>query len=216
MNDQGTDAWKIDRLGHVTASRMRDVLATIKSGEAATRANYRAELVAQRLTGVIENGFTNAAMEWGTLNEPMARAAYELKTNCMVEEVGFIKHPTIKWSGASPDGLIDDDGLVEIKCPNTKTHINYLVAGKPPPDYVPQMIWQMACTGRKWCDFASYDPRMPEDMRLFIVRLLRNDDLVIEYENSVKVFVGEIESTIAKLMAITRPEPTAYDYINTP
>ncbi len=205
MIEQGSAEWLQERLGMVTASRLADVLAAIKSGEAAGRANYRAELVAQRLTGNIEQGFTNGAMQWGTDNEPFARSAYELKTGEMVEQVGFVKHPTIAWSGASPDGLIGSDGLVEIKCPNTATHIGYLLAGVAPSKYLPQMAWQIACTGRKWCDFASYDPRMPEELRLFVVRYEPTPERLAELETAVKIFIAEIEETLRKLNLVAHP-----------
>lgn len=213
---QGTPEWFAERLGKVTASRVSDVLAKIKSGEAAARSNYRAELVAQRLTGYMEEGFTNAAMQHGNEYEKFARAQYEIKKDVMVDEVGFVSHPVIEWAGASPDGLIGDDGLIEIKCPNTATHIDYMLAGKAPSKYIPQMVWQLACTGRKWCDFVSFDPRMPEEMQLLIVRFDRNDEQIAETEAEVRKFLTEVESTISKLRAIVRPEPTINDYINTP
>lgn len=213
---QGTPEWFAERLGKVTASRVSDVLAKIKTGEAAARSNYRAELVAQRLTGYMEEGFTNAAMQHGNEYEKFARAQYEIKKDVMVDEVGFVSHPAIEWAGASPDGLIGDDGLIEIKCPNTATHIDYLLAGKAPSKYIPQMVWQLACTGRKWCDFVSFDPRMPEEMQLLIVRFDRNDEQIAETEAEVRKFLTEVESTISKLRAIVRPEPTINDYINTP
>lgn len=213
---QGTPEWFAERLGKVTASRVSDVLAKIKSGEAAARSNYRAELVAQRLTGYMEEGFTNAAMQHGNEYEKFARAQYEIKKDVMVDEIGFVSHPVIEWAGASPDGLIGDDGLIEIKCPNTATHIDYLLAGKAPSKYIPQMVWQLACTGRKWCDFVSFDPRMPEEMQLLIVRFDRNDEQIAETEAEVRKFLTEVESTISKLRAIVRPEPTINDYINTP
>ncbi len=210
--EQGSDSWKRARLGCVTASRLADVMATIKTGEAAARANYRAELIAQRLTGQVEEGFTNAAMQWGTDQEPFARAAYELYSDSMVEQVGFITHPSIKWSGASPDGLIADKGLVEIKCPNMATHIAYLIAGAVPSKYMPQMTWQLACTGREWCDFVSFDPRLPDDFRLFVVRYRPEETRIAEAETAVKTFLQEIDDAIAKLMAIKNRN----DLINTP
>lgn len=197
--DQGTDAWIAERCGKVTASRMADVMATIKTGEAASRANYRAELVAQRLTGQVAENFTNAAMQWGTDNEPFARAEYEIQRGVIVEETGFIQHPSIPMSGASPDGLVGSDGMVEIKCPNTATHIDYLLKGAVPAKYQPQMLWQMACTGRKWCDFASYDPRMPVELQLFVVRFERDDLRLKEAETEVIAFLGEVESTVKAL-----------------
>ncbi len=205
MIEQGSAEWLQERIGMVTASRLADVLATVKSGEAAGRAKYRAELVVQRLTGNIEQGFTNEAMQWGTDNEPFARSEYELKTGEMVEQVGFVRHPKIEWSGASPDGLVFSDGLVEIKCPNTATHIGYLLDGIAPAKYLPQMAWQIACTGRKWCDFASYDPRMPEELRLFVVRYEPKPERIAELESAVKIFIAEIEDTLRKLHLIAHP-----------
>ncbi len=196
---QGSAAWFAERAGCVSASRLADVMAKIKSGEAASRANYRAELIAQRLTGVCEEGFTTAAMQWGTDNEPIARAMYEIRTGNDVEQVGFIKHPTIEWAGASPDGLIGDYGLIEIKCPNTATHIDYLLGKVPPKKYQPQMIWQMACTGREWCDFVSFDPRMPSHLQLFVVRFSPEEAEIKAAEEEVIKFLGEVEETLAKL-----------------
>ena len=197
--EQGTAAWLQERRGFATASRIKDVQAKIKSGEAASRANYRAELVAQRLTGQVQESFTNAAMERGTELEPFARAAYEIRNSAIVEETGFIKHPRIEWSGASPDGLVDSDGLLEIKCPNTSTHIGYLLDGIVPSQYIPQMTWQIACTGRKWCDFASYDPRMPEDLRLFVVRFTPSAEQIAQTEQEVIAFLAEVDSVVKKL-----------------
>ena len=201
--DQGTAAWLAERAGKVTASRMADVLATIKTGEAASRANYRAELVAQRLTGQVEAGFTNAAMQWGTEQEPFARASYEILRGVIVEEVGFIPHPTIMLSGASPDGLVGSDGMVEIKCPNTATHIAFLLDGKIPQKYQLQMAWQMACCGRQWVDYASFDPRMPEYLRLKVVRYTAAEAGIPALETAVKQFIAEVDSTVAALERIS-------------
>ena len=138
MNQQ-TPEWFAQRAGKVTASRVADVMAKVKSGEAAGRANYRAQLVAERLTGTAAESYSNAAMQWGTDTEPYARMAYEAATGNLVLETGFVLHPEIGFSGASPDGLIGNDGLVEIKCPNTATHIDYLLASTVPEKYKPQM-----------------------------------------------------------------------------
>lgn len=199
MTEQGTPQWLQERCGFVTASRIKDVQAKIKSGEAAGRANYRAELVAQRLTGQVQESYTNAAMDRGTELEPFARASYEIRFGSVVEETGFIKHPKIEWTGASPDGLVGSDGLLEIKCPNTSTHIGYLLAGTVPAQYVPQMTWQIACTGRKWCDFASYDPRMPEELQLFVVRFTPTKEQMSETERDVIAFLEEVDSTVKRL-----------------
>lgn len=198
----------MERCGKVTASRMADVMATIKTGEAASRANYRAELVAQRLTGQLKAGFTNAAMQWGTDTEPFARAAYEIKYGTIVEEVGFIPHPTIMMSGASPDGLVGTGGMIEIKCPNTATHIAFLLDGKIPMKYQLQMAWQMACCGRQWVDYASFDPRMPEYLRLKVVRYTAAEAGIPALEVAVKAFIAEIDATVAALERIsTETEP---------
>ena len=204
--DQGTPEWLAERCGMVTASRLADVMATIKSGEAASRANYRAELAAQRLTGQVAESFTNTAMQWGTDQEPFARAAYEIERGAMVEEVGFIKHPTIIMSGASPDGLVGADGMVEIKCPNTATHIAFLLDGSIPKKYQLQMAWQMACCGRQWVDYASFDPRMPEYLRLKVIRFNRDAGQIAELESAVSAFIGEIDAMVAALQKIVNTD----------
>lgn len=197
--DQRTDEWFAARLGKVTASRVSDVIARTKSGYSTSRANYMAELVCERLTGKQGDSFSNAAMVWGTNTEPMARAAYEALEGILVEEVGFVSHPTIEMAGASPDGLVGEYGLVEIKCPHTATHIETLLGAEIPSKYVNQMQWQMACTGRKWCDFVSYDPRMPEDMQIFIKRLERSDETIIELEREIEKFLAELDDKIVSL-----------------
>jgi putative phage-type endonuclease len=197
---QGTSEWKAARAGHVTASRISDVMAKIKSGEAACRRDYKAQIVAEILTGApSEDGYTNAAMQWGNEQEPFARAAYEIQTGQMVDQVGFVLHPTIERAGASPDGLVGDDGLVEIKCPKTSTHLQYVCIGKVPADYQPQMLWQMACTGREWVDFASYDPRLPERHQLFIRRLGRDNTRIAEFEAEVRNFQKEVNGLLLQL-----------------
>lgn len=196
--NQRTPEWFAARVGHVTASRVADVIAKIKSGEAASRANYRAQLVAERLTGTPAELFSNAAMDWGIATEPQARAAYESHTGELVTEVGFIKHPSIQFSGASPDGVVLC-GLVEIKCPNTATHIDTLIAQAAPAKYIPQMQWQMACTGAEWCDFVSFDPRMPERLQLFVVNVKRDDESIKIMEEEVMKFLAEVQDTITKL-----------------
>lgn len=198
---QGTDEWKQARLGRVTASRVADVIAKTKSGYSASRANYMAELIAERLTGVPADKYTNAAMAWGTATEDEARAAYEFQAGVVVETVGFVAHPAILWSGASPDGLVGDDGLVEIKCPNTATHIDTLLGGSIPAKYVTQMLWQMACTGRAWCDFVSYDPRLPGAMSLFVKRLERDEERLAEITKDVEAFLIELADKEAQLRA---------------
>ncbi len=197
--EQGTSEWLAARLGKVTASRVADVIAKTKSGYSASRENYAAQLVAERLTNAVQDSFSNAAMEWGTANEPLARTAYECLHDVMVEQVALINHPIIEMSAASPDGLVGDEGLIEIKCPNTATHIAYLKAQKVPEKYKAQMAWQMACTGRAWCDFVSFDPRMPESLRMFLIRYERDEKFIAELEEEVKKFLNEVSATVEEL-----------------
>jgi putative phage-type endonuclease len=195
---QGSPEWFAERCGKVTASRISDVIAKVKTGEAAGRINYRAQLVAERLTGKPAESFSNAAMQWGTDTEPYARMAYEAHTGIFVKEVGFITHPTIEGAGASPDGLAET-GLVEIKCPNTATHIDYFLSGVAPEKYKPQMAWQCACTGREWVDFVSYDPRLPENMQLLVTRYTPEPEYIKTLEQEVIKFLGEVENLIEQL-----------------
>jgi putative phage-type endonuclease len=204
MIEQGTPEWFAQRLGKVTASRVADIMAKTKTGVSASRGNYLAQLVAERLTGQSADTFKSGAMQHGTETEPQARMVYEAETGQIVTEVAMINHPTIEMSGASPDGLVGTDGLVEIKCPNTSTHIASLMADKAPSGYIPQMQWQMACTGRAWCDFVSFDPRMPEDMQLLIKRVPRDEALIAEYEAEVIKFLAEVQETVDKLIALRR------------
>lgn len=199
--DQRTDEWFAARLGKVTASRVADVIAKTKSGYSASRENYMADLIVERLTGQKASSFSNAAMEWGTATEPQARAAYSAKTGELVEEVGFLCHPVIEQAGASPDGVVGE-GLVEIKCPNTATHLEYVLSGKPPEKYVVQMQWQMACAGKAWCDFVSYDPRLPEHLQMLIVRVARDTTRICELEVEVQKFLNELEDKVKKLQEV--------------
>jgi putative phage-type endonuclease len=198
---QGSPEWFAIRIGKVTASRVADVVAKTKTGWGASRANYMAELIAERLTGEPADKFTNAAMQWGTDKEPEARTAYEFLTDREVAQIGFVHHPQIGMSGASPDGLVGDDGLIEIKCPSTATHIDTLLGAAVPLKYVTQMLWQMRCTERAWCDFVSYDPRMPEEMRLFVKRLHFDERRVVELEKDVREFLTELDGKVAALTA---------------
>jgi putative phage-type endonuclease len=206
MIEQRTPEWFAQRLGKATASRIADVIATTKTGWGAGRANYAAQLVAERLTGVAQETYSNAAMAWGTETEPEARRAYCFRQDADVLEVGFVDHPSIGMSGASPDGLIGEDGLVEIKCPNTATHIATLLGQSAPAKYITQIQWQLACTGRQWCDFASYDPRLPESMRLFVQRVERDDDEIKRLEALVVNFLGEVAETVDRLRSTYEPE----------
>lgn len=200
--DQRTDEWYRERLGRVTASRLADVMARTKSGFSVSRENYLNELVIERLTGSKADGFSNAAMEWGVQYEPEARTFYQLVTDQMVTEVGFVRHPYIDNFGASPDGLVGENGLVEIKCPNTKTHIDTLLTGKIAKKYILQMHAQMICTQREWCDFVSYDPRVPDHLQLYIQRINRDDELVELIESEVQDFLDEVTVRLIALDAV--------------
>ena len=197
--DQRTEEWFAARLGKVTASRVADLMATTKSGYSTSRSNYMAELICERLTGRRAEGFTNAAMQWGTDVEPQARAAYEFITDAQVVEVGFIDHPKIAMFGASPDGLIGEDGLIEIKCPNTATHIEKLLGEMVPGKYITQMQVQMACTGREWCDFVSFDPRLPADLQMWVKRVRRDEAAIQNIEAETVKFLGELDAKVSSL-----------------
>lgn len=199
MHEQGTPEWLSERAGKVTASRMADLMAKTKTGYSASRANYMADLIAERLTGVPKQGFTNEAMRWGTETEPQARAMYELETGLTVLETGFIPHPTLEGCGASPDGLVGENGLVEIKCPNTATHIETLRGAAIDRKYVLQMHWQMICTGRDWCDFVSFDPRLSPAKQMMIQRVERNAELCEDITAEVTAFLAELNQTIEQL-----------------
>ena len=230
--EQGTPEWKAARAGKVTASKIADVMAKLKSGgEAASRRDYKVQLVAETLTGMPQDfTFESAEMKWGKEQEPFARAAYELRTGHMVNQIGLVIHPAIELGAASPDGITLDpkmeaalldglndaeeeklrllwmkkgmapcEGLIEIKCPKTATHIGYLMAGQVPADYQPQMLWQMACTGAQWCDFVSFDPRLPEQYQLFIKRFMRDEARISAMESEVRQFLAEVAQAITDL-----------------
>lgn len=197
---QGTQEWKAARAGKVTASRINDVMATIKTGEAAARRDYRAQLVAEILTGQPQDDtFVNAAMQWGTDTEPLARAAYEIAQGVMVDQVGLVIHPTIERGAASPDGLVGSNGLVEIKCPKTATHLQTLIEKEIPRSYENQMLWQMACTDAQWCDFVSFDPRMPDHLQLFVKRFKRDQERIEKIESEVQKFLAEVLEAVSAL-----------------
>ena len=202
MIEQRSDAWFEARIGKVTASKVADVIAKTQSGFAASRANYMAQLVCERLTGQREEFFISGAMQHGTDTEPLARAAYESLKDVLVDEVGFVPHPTIEMAGASPDGLVGDDGLLEIKCPNTATHIDTLLTQTVPSKYNTQMQFQMACTGRLWCDFVSFDNRLPEELQLFVKRVPRDDVFIKQTEDAIVKFLAELDDKINKLMKV--------------
>jgi putative phage-type endonuclease len=200
--EQRTEEWFAARLGKVTASKVADVIAKTKTGYSTSRDNYMAQLVVERLTFTKQESYTNAAMQWGTDTEPFARAAYEATQGVMVEEVGFVRHPSIEWAGASPDGLVGDDGLVEIKCPESKGMLETLLTKKVPGKYFTQMQFQMACTGRNWCDYAVFDPRMPAKVQLFVTRVERDNEYIAEIEAEIVKFLAEVQTQVNQLNAI--------------
>jgi putative phage-type endonuclease len=199
MIEQGTPEWHQMRLGRVTASRVADVIAKTKTGWGASRANYMAELLVERLTGAPQDSYTNAAMQHGIDTEPAARAAYEFMRDCEVVAAGFVGHLSIAMSGASPDGFIGHDGLVEFKCPLSATHIDTLLGNSIPAKYIAQMQFQMACTERAWCDWVSFDPRLPASMQLFVQRVPRDDAFIAELEKNIVAFLKELDDKLAAL-----------------
>jgi putative phage-type endonuclease len=197
--EQRTEEWFAARLGKVTASRVADVIAKTKSGYSASRDNYMAQLICERLTGQQGESFSNAAMTWGTETEPLARSAFEAYADVMVEEVGFVSHPTIEQAGASPDGLVGLFGMLEIKCPNTATHIDTLLSQTVPGKYITQMMWQMRVCERQWCEFVSFDPRLPQDLQLFVKRVEFDAEYVATLEKEVIQFLAELDDKVNKL-----------------
>lgn len=199
---QRSSEWYAARCGSLGASSLHEAVARTKSGYSASRANLLARLAVERLTGAPQETYQNAAMQHGIDTEPDARSAYAFYHDVNVEEIGIVPHPSIAGTHASPDGLVGDDGLVEIKCPNSATHLDFLLTGAIPDKYVVQMLWQMACTGRKWCDFASYDPRFPEELRLRVKRLPRDNTRIAELEYEASSFLGELEAKLASLRSM--------------
>ena len=194
--EQGSIDWLQSRVGRATASRFSDVMASIRSGEAASRKNYRAELVVERLTGQPVESYKSPAMEWGNEYEPVARLKYELTTGNNVDECGLFLHNSI-MAGASPDGLVNDDGLLEIKCPNTATHIETLRKQEVPRQYYWQVMGQLWITGRKWCDFVSYDPRLSQNAQYFCTRVLRDEDAISDLEDNIVMFLRSVDEEVA-------------------
>jgi putative phage-type endonuclease len=190
---QGSEEWKTLRLGKITASRVSQVMGK-------SRQNFLAIIAAERISKQAES-FTNAAMQWGIDTEPFAREAYEARNGVKVVQVGFCLHPTIKDAGASPDGLVGDDGLIEIKCPNTSTHVGTLIDQKAPTKYIPQMQFQMACTGRQWCDFVSFDPRIEQSF--FQIRMERDNEYIEKMEKEVSEFLEEVDRLVNQIQGNT-------------
>lgn len=197
--EQGTPEWFAARLGNVTASRVADVIAKTKSGYSASRENYMAQLICERMTNTVAELYSNAAMQWGTETEPLARAAYESFADVLVDEVGYVPHPIIERAGASPDGLVGLDGQIEIKCPNTATHIDTLLSNQVPTKYITQMQWQMACTRRAYCDFVSFDPRLPNGLQLFVKRVEYDAEYAEMLAAEIVKFLEELDAKIFKL-----------------
>lgn len=198
---QLTPEWFEIKLGKVSASHIADVMATVRSGEAATRRNYRAKLIAETLTGEYEETFQSAAMERGIIMEPKAAMAYEFEKGVSTAQIGWADHPSIDNAGASPDRIVNHDGLAEIKCPNTATHLDYILNGMTDAKYIKQMQFQMACTVRQWCDFVSYDPRLPVHLQLYIQRFEADPEMIEEIETAVKEFISDMDEVLNKLGA---------------
>lgn len=202
--EQGSPEWLMARLGKITASKVAEVLAVTKNGPSERRTKYLWQLVSERLTGDFTRTYTNDAMLWGIENEPIAREFYEALNDVKVEQVGLYVHPRFDFAAASPDGLVGDDGLIEIKCLTTVNHIRAIYDNQPPKDYLPQVHWQMACTGRQWCDLTLFDPRVPLEMQLHTFRIERDDEEIEKMEDHVLTFNGEIEGIIAKLRSMKK------------
>jgi len=198
--EQGSDEWKQARLGHVTASNIAEVMSKGKgNAEAVGRYKYKVRLVAERLTMTAGESYANAAMQWGIEQEQFACIEYEAATNQFVDKVGFVLHPEIEWVGVSPDRLVGQEGLIEVKCPNTTTHLDYLFENKVPSEYYKQIQCQLWVTGRQWCDFISYDPRLPKRNQLLIVRTERDEKLIAEMKTETEKFLDEVKTLIMKL-----------------
>jgi putative phage-type endonuclease len=198
--EQRTEEWFASRLGRVTASRVADVIAKTKTGVSTSRQNYLTQLVTERLTGKkADGGYINQAMQDGIDREEAARSLYELKYGA-VKEVGFIDHPTIAMSGASPDGIIaNGEGVLEIKSPIETTHTTTLMTDKVPSKYIPQIQWQMAVTGARFAHFVSYNPNFPDNMVLFVKQVDRDDEYIKMLVDEIITFLKEVDNTIIKL-----------------
>ena len=198
---QNTPEWLVCRKGRITASRCDALVRRLKNGNySADRTNYLWELVVEHLSGRATDRYVTQEMEWGIEQQPFAEAAYEMKTGVTVEPIGLVVHPEMDYFAASPDGLLDDDGLIEIKCPTTRTHLEWLKAGDIPEEYIPQMTAQMACMPeRQYCDFVSFDPRLPFGMQLFIRRYHRDKERIAQMEQEVAKFSGELAFVLMEL-----------------
>ena len=213
---QHSTDWFAARTGKIGASNVWKVMDFLKSGkESQQRANYRAEMIAEVLTGLPTEHYVSPAMDHGSEYEKVARAEYQLATGLDVTQTGFLLHPTIDRAGASPDGLCDPDGMIEAKCPNTATHLKWITAGEVPQEHIDQMQFGMVCGEMQWCDFISFDPRLPEKYRLFIRRLQRDDARIAEIEVGIGKFLAEVLETIQALDKafpdVQRREPKPLD-----
>jgi putative phage-type endonuclease len=197
--EQRSTEWYAARCGSLGASQIADALATTKTGWGASREALKNRLIAERLTGQPEPSYVNKYMQHGIDTEDEARRAYEAHTGTFVDEMAIAYHPVLSHTHASPDGLVGDDGLIEVKCPATSTHIETMRTGKAPSKYIKQMQWQMRCTGRDWCDFVSYDNRVPDHLKLFVVRVQRDDEMIAKLDAQVAEFLGEVERDIEEL-----------------
>lgn len=204
--EQGTDSWHAARCGRATGSRIADIVRKTKSGVSASRNTYMGELIAERLSGVQESGFSTKAMDRGKEVEPKAREYYAFMHNVEVRQVGLVIHPRFPMAAASPDSIVGDAGLIEIKCPNTASHVSTLLGAPPDPDYITQMQWGLACTGLPWCDFISFDDRLPTHMQYHCTRIHRDSARILELERAVSEFLAELDERVAALVA-KYPEP---------
>jgi|SRR5579864_4154245 len=209
MIAQRSAEWYAQRLGKATASRIADIVAKTKTGASMSRTNYAAELIAERLTGTPAPNFVSGPMQWGIDQEDAAKALYADRLGMLVHPAEFIDHPEVMWSGASPDGYVDDDGLIEVKCPNTATHLDTLLGAAISGSHLIQMQWQMACTGRAWCDYVSFDPRLPSSMQLHVRRVQRDVSHILDLESEVATFLDEIAAKVAKLASLYGQEQAA-------
>lgn len=198
---QGTAEWMQVKAGSLTGSRFAEVMRTRRDGkQSECRRKLKLELVAERMTGMMTTNYVSQSMTWGIEQEPIARTEYELKTGNDVRLVGYVHHPTLEWAGCSPDGLVNPDGTIEVKCPETTTHVDYLIAKKVPPVYEPQCNWVLACTERDWLDFVSFDPRMPNKHKLLVVRLYRDEKRIAEMNEAARLFLIEVDDLYHQLL----------------
>lgn len=201
--EQGSDAWRMARVGKLTASRIADALRMTKTGRGADAVNYMAELITERLTGIPTDTITTKDMAWGVEHEGEARNLYAYRRGVTVGEVGFAAHPRLPMAGASPDGIVGNDGMIEIKCPRSKTHIETLLGANIDPDYVKQMQWGMACTGSSWCDFISFDPRFPDHLQMVIRRVPRDASAISDLEAGARRFLDEVHAKTVTLQQMS-------------